>query len=73
MGHERPRGGAPGDRLHHGGLDLQEPARLQKRADEIHDRRAPLEDPPGRLVHDEVEVALAVAGLLIGQAVELLG
>ena len=72
MGDERPRGRAARDHLHHRCLDLEEAAPVQVAADELNHPGARLEGAPRRLVHDQVEVALPVAALLVGEAVELL-
>ena len=72
VGDEGPGRGAAGDRLHHRRLDLEEAARVEERADaRARAPRAP-EDPPRLRVGDEVDVALAVAQLDVGQAVPLL-
>ena len=71
--HERPRQRAAGDRLHHRRLDFEEPARVQEPADRGDDPAADLEHAPRVGIDDEVEVALAIARLDVGQAVPLLG
>ena len=73
MGLERPGRGAARDHLHHRRLDLQEAAGVEKLADSLDDACPHLEHPARLLVGGEVEVALAVAGLDVGQAVPLLG
>jgi hypothetical protein len=67
-----PRRGPARDHLHHRRLDLEEAAGVQELADPPDDRRPRLEDLPRLLAGGEVEVALAVAGLDVGQAVPLL-
>ena len=70
---ERPRQGAAVERLQHRRLDLDEAALVQEPADGGDDAGALDEDLARVVVDDEVEVALAVAGLDVGEAVELLG
>ena len=62
---------AAGDRLHHRRLDLHEALRVEERAQVAHDARARAEDAPAFLADDQVDVALAVAGLGVGQSVPL--
>ena len=69
---ERAGGRAAGDDVHHGRLNLEEAAGVQVGSEEGDDLRARLEDLPGVGVHDEVEVALAVALLLVLEAVVVL-
>ena len=58
--------------MHHRRLDFEVAARDEELADRLHDLRA-LDEHVARLrVGDEVDVALPVALLLVGQAVELL-
>ena len=73
MRDERPRQRAAGDRLHHRRLDLEIAARRQELADRRDDPAARLEHAPRVGVDDQIEVALAVADLDVGQAVPLLG
>ena len=73
MRDERPRQRAAGDRLHHRRLDLEVAARRHELADRGDDPAAGLEDAARVGVDDEVEVALPVADLDVGQAVPLLG
>ena len=69
---ERPGRGAAGDRLHHRRLDLEEAVRDHELADRLHAccERSTKTSRACR-VGDQVDVALAVALLLVGQAVEL--
>ena len=69
---ERPRRGPPGDVVHHRRLDLEEAAGVEERPDGAHQRRAGLEDRPRLLVGGQVEIALPVADLDVGEAVPLL-
>ena len=73
MRHERPRGGAARDRMHHRRLDLEVAARHEEFADRLHDLRSLDEHVARRGIGDEVHVALAIALLLVRHAVELLG
>ena len=73
MRDERLRVGAAQDGVHHRRLDLDVAVRLHVAADQRHDLAALAEDVAHLGVHDEVEVALAVTDLAVGQAVELLG
>ena len=73
MGHERPGERAAGDRLHHRRLDLEEAAVVIERA------RSPRRRGCARSntrrdsrIDDQIEIALAVAGLDVLQAVPLL-
>ena len=62
------RAAAPaGMRVEHLGLDLAESAVEQLAADRGDRRGADLEDPPRLLVDDQVEVALAIAGVDVGE------
>ena len=73
VGDERARGGAAELVPEHGRLDLDE-ARVGELAAERGDRgEADREDPAGVLVDDEVDVALAEAGVDVGEAVPLVG
>ena len=72
VGHERARRGAAGNRLHHRRLDLDEAARGEELAQELDDLRAAAKRRAHLLVGDQVEVALAVARLDVGQAMPLL-
>ena len=63
----------PGIGLHHRRLDLEEVHGVEVAAQELHDPRAAPEHLAGFLVHDEVEIALPVAGFLVGEPVEFLG
>ncbi len=71
--HERTRQRAAGDRLHHRGLDLEEAAGAKELARGVEDLGAGAEDLAHVGVHEQIEIALAVAHLDVGQAVPLLG
>ena len=71
VGHERARGGAAGDVLHHRRFHFEEAARVQPVADRADDARAGDEDFARLRGDDQVDIALAVALLDIAQAVEL--
>ena len=73
MGHERFGLGAAGDRLHHGGLHLHEATVAQEFTDQADDFHPFAEDVPAFRGDDQVNIALAIAGLDIGQAVPFLG
>ena len=70
---ERPRRRAADERVHRRRLDLEEAALVEDRAQRAHDVAPRAEDVGDRRVRDEVDVALAVAQLDVGQAVPLLG
>ncbi len=71
MGGERPGQGAAVERLQHRGLDLEE-AVLVEPATDLGDGPGPdAEDLAAVLVGDQVELAAAVAGLGVLEAVEL--
>ncbi|KAI3476298.1 hypothetical protein L1887_62135 [Cichorium endivia] len=61
-------GGAAGDLVHHGRLDLEEAEVVEEAADVVDDLGALDKDVAHVVVHDEVEVALAVALLGVGEA-----
>ena len=71
--HERARGRAARERLHHRRLHLDEAARVEEAADEPHDLRPDLERPARLRRDDEVDVALPVLPLDVRQAVPLVG
>ena len=71
--HERMREGAAVARLQHRGLDLDEPVGIQVAPDRGDDAAAHEEVGARLLVHQQVEVALAVARLRVGEAVEGVG
>jgi len=73
MGDERPRRRAARDCMQRRGLDLEIAARQQKPAQRRDDPAAPAQRLAALWVHDQVEIALAVAQLDIGQAVIFLG
>ena len=60
------------DRMHHRRLDLEEPALDHEGADLADDAAAQMEHAARVLVHDQVDMALAVLALLVGEAMELL-
>jgi len=62
-----------GDGVHHGRLDLDEVAAVEEAANVADDLVACDEDVARLVVHDQVEVALAVALLLVTQTVVLRG
>ena len=68
MRDERARQRAAGDRLHHRRLDLEIPAGVQERADRREGPAADLEHPARIGIHDQIEVALPVAGLDVARA-----
>ena len=72
VGDERPRRGAPVDRLHHGGFHFDEAAGLELPAQRGNDLGAGDEDLAHVGVGDQVEIALAVARFHVLQAVPLL-
>ena len=72
MRDERPRRGAAGQRLHHRRLDLDEVARREEGADALDDARAHDEHLAHLRIGDQIEVALPVARLDVGQSVPLL-
>ena len=63
--------GAAGDRVHHRRLDLEEAVPAHVVADRGDDAAAGEKGEARLLVHDQVDVALAVLHFLIGQAMEL--
>lgn len=62
---ERLSGGTTGNGVHHGGLDLDEIALVEVAADVRDDLGASDENVAAGVVHDEIEITLAVAGLLV--------
>ena len=70
---ERPRGRAARYRLHHRRLDLEEVEGIERIPEVGDDARARAEHLARGLVHDEVDVALAIARLGVGQAMPLVG
>ena len=73
MGGEGPGRGAAGDGLHHGRLDLQVALVLHEAPHGADDARPGLESLQHLAVGNEVQVPLAVALLLVLEAVPLLG
>ena len=73
VGDEGAGVGAAGLEVEDRRLDLHEAVVGQGGAERGHHGMADLEDPPGLLVDDEIGVALAVAGVDVGQALPLVG
>ena len=73
MGDERVREGAAVARLQHRGLDLDEPVGIEVAPDRRDDAAAQQEIRARLLVHQQVEVALAIAGLDVREPVEGVG
>ena len=71
MRDERPRHRAARDRLHHRRLDFHEPERVEELSQVLHDAGARAEHLAALVVHDQVDVALPVAQLLVGEPVPL--
>ncbi len=71
VGNEGPGRGAPGNGLHHGGFHLEEAPGFEKLAHQSDDGGPPDEHLTHLGVDHQVQVALAVAGLDVGEAVEL--
>ncbi len=69
VSNERFRRGTAGNHLHHGCFHFHEAALVHVLADEGDDLGATLKHLPGIRVHDQVDVALPIAELLIGQTV----
>ena len=65
--------GAAGDRMQHRRLDFEIAARDEMAAQRGDDPAAPAQGLAALRVHDQIEVALAVAQLDIGETVKLLG
>ena len=72
VGDEGARVGAACDGAEHRGLHLHEAQVVQIAAQERHELAADLEVPLALRVHDQIHIALPIADLLVGQAVELL-
>mmetsp|Transcript_13827 Transcript_13827/g.40889 ORF Transcript_13827/g.40889 Transcript_13827/m.40889 type:complete len:270 (+) Transcript_13827:858-1667(+) len=68
LGDEGARRRAARDRIHHRRLDLEEAVHVEEAAEEVDGARAGDERAARRRVHDQVEVALAVASLLVCEA-----
>ena len=73
VGDERAGVGAAGLDVQHRRLDLDEAPSAERAAEAGDDRVADVERPAGLGVDDEVDVALAEAGVGVGQAVPLVG
>ena len=61
VGNEGPCHGAACQRLHHGGFHLEVAFAFKKFPQSANQPAAALKNPPGFLIHHEVQVALAVA------------
>ena len=72
MGDERPRHRAAGDGLHHRRFHLEVAARVEKLAQRRQHPAAHLEHLARLGIDDEIEIALAIADLDVGQTVPLL-
>ena len=68
--HERPGNRSSRHGLHHRGFHFEVILRIQERANVGHYLRANAKNPATVLVHDQVGVTLAIANLLVRQAVE---
>mmetsp|Transcript_16483 Transcript_16483/g.34816 ORF Transcript_16483/g.34816 Transcript_16483/m.34816 type:complete len:265 (-) Transcript_16483:433-1227(-) len=64
---------AASDHVHHRRLHLKEAAHVEEAPDEVDDLAARAEDVACAAVEDEVQIALAVARLLVGKAIRRLG
>ena len=73
VGDERAGGGAPLDALQHRRLHLPEPLLAEVLADGVDGLDADLEDALRVLVDDQIDVALPVSRLEIGEGMALLG
>ena len=73
VGDEGAGVGAAGDGVHHRGFHFEEAFFFKETAHQRDDAAAELEGLLDLRVHDHIQVALAVADLLVGQAVELFG
>ena len=73
VGDERLSGGAALNGLQDGSLDLHVAVILHVAAEGGDDRGALAEGLANVLVHDKVDIALTITGLLVGEAVKLLG
>ena len=73
VGNERTRGRAAGNGVEDGGLDLDIAHIVQIIPQMLDELRADDEVALDLGVHDQVDITLTIAGLLVGQAVELLG
>ncbi len=73
VGHEGLGLSAAGDRLHHRGLNLHETPVAQEFTDQADDLHPFAEDGAALRGDDQIDIALAIAGLDIGQAVPFLG
>jgi hypothetical protein len=71
--HERLREAAAVARLQHGGLDLEEAGIVELAADGRDDTSAEFEIRARLFVHQQVEIALAVASLDVCEPVERVG
>ena len=72
VGAKGPGRGSSGDRLHHRSLHFDIPAGVEKATDRLEHQGAFDEDLAHIDVHEEIDIALAVAQFHVGQAVILL-
>jgi len=72
MGDEGPRDRTAGDRLHHWRLDLKEAALIEEIADRLNQLGTHAEGLARGLVHDQIEITLAIAALGIGEPMPFL-
>src|SRR5262249_15378342 len=63
--------GSAGDRLHHRSFHFDEATRIQKAPDRLHYLAALYEDLAHIRIHRQIDIALAIAQLNVGQAVIL--
>ena len=73
MSDERFRRGTADERVHHRSFDFHETCVVHVVSDEIDDFHSLFESFADIVVHDEVEVSLAVAELFVGKSVEFFG
>src|SRR5262245_41388201 len=73
VGREGMRECAPVARLQHGRLHLDEALLVQEPPNRADHTRPQHEEVPRVLVHEQVEIALAIAGLLVGEPMERVG
>ena len=73
VGNEGAGGGAAGDGVEHGGLDFHIAVGVEITAHEADKLRADLKNAAHLGIDDEIHIALAIAGLQVGQAVEFFG
>ena len=73
MGYKWAGDGAAGDGLHHRGLDFDEAVRVESAAHRLHQLRALQKNFADFRIHDQIDVALAVAQFDVGEAVPFFG